>query len=290
MSCGSAGRSSGRCWRCCCCAPTSSCRRRGSWTSCGASGRRRPRSRRCRFTSRSCASCSARACSRRGRPGYLLRVEPGALDLQRFESLLDRGRELLAEGAAAEAGELLREALGLWRGSPLAEFEYEAFARNEIGRLEELRLAALELRLEADLALGRHAEVVGELEGLVRDHPLRESFARLLILALYRAAGRPTRSPPTRTRARGCVDELGLDPGQALQQLEKQILLQDPALDLPAADRPPTAGAEPLARPRPAAPAPVCANCGTLNAHGAEFCNACGAPLVATPRSRRARR
>ena len=111
--------------------------------------------------------------------GYLLRVEPGALDLQRFESLLDRGRERLGEGDATAAGELLREALGLWRGSPLAEFEYEAFARNEIGRLEELRLAALELRLEADLALGRHTEVVGELEGLVRDHPLRESFARL---------------------------------------------------------------------------------------------------------------
>ena len=119
--------------------------------------------------------------------GYLLRVEPGALDLQRFESLLERGRERLGEGDATAAGELLREALGLWRGSPLAEFEYEAFARNEIGRLEELRLAALELRLEADLALGRHTEVVGELEGLVRDHPLRESLARLLILALYRA-------------------------------------------------------------------------------------------------------
>src|SRR4029453_10827505 len=79
--------------------------------------------------------------------GYLLCVEPGALDLERFETLLGRGRERLAQGDAREAGELLREALGLWRGSPLAEFEYEAFARNEIGRLEGLRLAALELRL-----------------------------------------------------------------------------------------------------------------------------------------------
>ena len=109
--------------------------------------------------------------------GYLLRVEPGALDSQRFESLLDRGRRPIGEGDATGADELLRGALGLWRGPPLAEFEYEAFARNEIGRLEELRLVALELRLEADLALGRHAEAVGELEALVRDHPLRESLA-----------------------------------------------------------------------------------------------------------------
>ena len=183
----------------------------------------------------SCASCSTRARSRRGRPGYLLRVEPGALDLERFQSLLDQGRERLAQGDAREAGELLREALGLWRGSPLAEFEYEAFARNEIGRLEELRLAALELRLEADLALGRHSEVVGELEGLVRDHPLRESFSRLLILALYRA-GRQADALAAYQDARArLVDELGLDPSQALQQLEKQILLHDSALDLPAA-------------------------------------------------------
>jgi class 3 adenylate cyclase len=165
--------------------------------------------------------------------GYLLRVEPGALDLERFESLLAQGRERLAEGDAREAGGLLREALGLWRGSPLAEFAYETFARNEIGRLEVLRLAALELRLESDLSLGRHTELVGELEGLVRDHPLRESFSRLLILALYRA-GRQADAlavmHDTRTRLR---EELGLDPGQTLQQLEKQILQQDPSLDLP---------------------------------------------------------
>ena len=198
--------------------------------------------------------------SRRDPPGTCCRVEPGALDLQRFESLLDRGRARLAEGEAAEAGGLLREALALWRGSPLAEFAYEAFARNEIGRLEELRVAALELRLEADLALGRHSEVVGELEGLVRDHPLRESFSRLLMLALYRA-GRQADALTAYQDARArLVDELGLDPGQALQQLEKQILLQDPALDsLPAAVVPPTvpvvAPAEPIERTRPEAPA-----------------------------------
>jgi DNA-binding SARP family transcriptional activator len=122
---------------------------------------------------------------------------------------------------AKEAAGLLREALGLWRGSPLAEFAYEPFARNEIGRLEELRLAALELRLEAELALGRSSELVGELEALVRDHPLRESFARLLILALYRAgrqADALTAYQQTRARLR---DELGLDPSQPLRQLEK---------------------------------------------------------------------
>ena len=104
-----------------------------------------------------------------------------------------------------------------------------------------------------------------------------------LILALYRA-GRQADALAVMQDTRATLrDELGLDPGQALQQLEKQILLQDPALDLPAAAivQPTTPTLEPLARPRPAAPAPVCASCGTLNAHGAEFCNACGAPLVA---------
>ena len=117
----------------------------------------------------------------------------------------------------------------------------------------------------------------------MRDHPLRESFARLSILALYRA-GRQADALAVMQRTRTTLrDELGLDPGQALQQLEKQILLQDTALDLPPAAivQPTTPALEPLARPRRAAPAPVCANCGTLNAHGAEFCNACGAPLVA---------
>src|SRR5712691_7089645 len=96
-------------------------------------------------------------------PGYLIRVEPGELDLERFESLVEEGR---ADG--------LREALALWRGAPLADFAYEAFAQASIGRLEELRLAALEKRIEADLALGRHTDLVGELETLVAEHPLRE--------------------------------------------------------------------------------------------------------------------
>ena len=193
-----------------------------------------------------------------GHMGYRLRVDPGALDLECFELLLERGRRQLLEGDANEAAELLRESLALWRGPPLAEFAYEAFAQNEIGRLEELQLAALELRVEADLALGRHTEVVAELESLVRDHPLRESLSRLLILALYRA-GRQADALIAYQYTRGrLVDELGLDPGPALQLLEKQILRQDPALDLVTAAQPSAAAiATPSAtergRPTPAA-------------------------------------
>jgi predicted ATPase/DNA-binding SARP family transcriptional activator len=166
--------------------------------------------------------------------GYLLRVEPGALDLQRFESLLEQGRARLAQGDATDAARLLREALGLWRGSPLAEFAYEEFARNEISRLEELRLGALELRLEADLALGRHGEVVGELEGLIREHPMRENLRRLLMLALYRAGRQADALTAYRDARTALVDELGLDPSESLQELEAQILRHDRALDPPA--------------------------------------------------------
>ena len=140
---------------------------------------------------------------------------------------------------------MLREALALWRGPPLADFRYEAFARNEIGRLEELRLVALEQRLEADLAVGRHAEAVPELEALVREHPLRESLRGLLMLALYRS-GRQADALAVMQDARATLrDELGLDPGQALQQLEKAILLQDPSLDAGRRSRRPSRRAAP---------------------------------------------
>jgi DNA-binding SARP family transcriptional activator len=128
-----------------------------------------------------------------GAGGYLHRLKPHTLDLSRFAELAEQGRRLLAEGAAGEAEVVLGQALALWRGPALADFRYEEFARNEIGRLDELRLAALERRLEAQLALGRHAEAVGELDGLVREHPLRESLPELLILALYGRAGRRMR-------------------------------------------------------------------------------------------------
>jgi predicted ATPase/DNA-binding SARP family transcriptional activator len=173
--------------------------------------------------------------------GYLVRVEPGALDLERFERLLERGRLLLSSGATGEAGAVLREALGLWRGPALAEFAEEVFARDEIRRLDELRLVALGLRLEADLALGRDAELVGELETLVREHPLHEKLRELLILALYRSGRQADALAAYHDARTTLVDELGLDPGVSLRQLEKAILLQDPSLDLstrPAADLP----------------------------------------------------
>jgi DNA-binding SARP family transcriptional activator len=161
-------------------------------------------------------------------PGYLLRVEPGELDLDRFERLLSR-----AEGAEpAEAAAALREALGLWRGAPLSDFAYEPFAQAAIGRLEDLRLLALEKRVDADLALGRHGEIVGELETLVREQPLRERPRGQLILALYRSGRQADALEAYQQARRTLVDELGIDPSPALQELERAILRQDPSLDL----------------------------------------------------------
>ena len=187
-------------------------------------------------------------------PGYVVRVEDGALDLQRFERLLDEGRQLLAAGAPVEAGEVLRRSLALWRGTPLADFRYEAFAHEEILRLEALRLVALEHRLEADLAVGRHGEAIPELETLIRDYPLRERLRELLMLALYRS-GRQADALAVMQEARATLrDELGLDPSQALQRLEKAILLQDPSLDAAPAAVPPEAAAHPV-RARSSEPA-----------------------------------
>ncbi len=160
-------------------------------------------------------------------PGYLLTVGASALDLREFERLVEEARGAEAERAAAA----LREALELWRGPPLAEFEDEPFARVERRRLDDLRLAALEDRLEADLALGRHAELVGELEALVVQHPHRERLRAALMLSLYRS-GRQAEALDAYRGARGALDELGLEPGVALRRLEKRILTQDAALDL----------------------------------------------------------
>jgi class 3 adenylate cyclase len=182
-------------------------------------------------------------------PGYVLRIPRGALDLYRFEDLLDEGRRLVGEGAAADARRALDEALGLWRGSALVEFQYEPFAQNAISRLDELRLAALELRLEARLELGLHAEAVPELEALVRDNPLRESLRRLLMLALYRG-GRQAEALGAYQDARAAlVEELGLEPSHALQELEKAILMQAESLELPR-----VATGAPRPAPAPAAP------------------------------------
>jgi DNA-binding SARP family transcriptional activator/streptogramin lyase len=166
--------------------------------------------------------------------GYLLALEPEQVDLGRFERLLREGRELLARGEARRAGEALYAALALWRGPPLGDLASEPFAQGEIARLEELRLEALEERIEADLALGRHGELVPELDALVRANPLRERFRAQLMLALYRS-GRQADALETYRRARvTLVEEVGLEPGRGLQELERAILSQDPTLDLPA--------------------------------------------------------
>ena len=165
--------------------------------------------------------------------GYALELEPGTLDAERFENLLDRGRSQLAAGCPGEAATILREALALWRGPPLADVAYEHFAQSEIARLHELRLTALEERVEADLELGRHAELVGELELLVHEHPLRERLRGQLMLALYRSDRQAEALDAYREGRRLLADELGLDPGRPLRDLEQSILRQDPALDSP---------------------------------------------------------
>jgi predicted ATPase/DNA-binding SARP family transcriptional activator len=168
-------------------------------------------------------------------PGYRLAVQNESVDLFEFVRLSQEGRTALARGDAAGAAEGLRAALALWRGPPLADLAWEPFAHAEIARLEELRLAALEDRIEADLALGRHGQLVGELERLVAEQPLRERLRGQLILALYRA-GRQADALAVYQRARKTlVDELGLEPSESLRKLERAILAHDPSLNAPHA-------------------------------------------------------
>jgi DNA-binding SARP family transcriptional activator/ABC-type branched-subunit amino acid transport system substrate-binding protein/DNA-binding beta-propeller fold protein YncE len=172
-------------------------------------------------------------------PGYELRVEPGELDADRFESLVAEARRALAEGDPAAAARGLRDGFALWRGPPLADFAYDDFAQRERGRLEELRLAALEDRAEADLSLGRHVELAPELEALVREHPLRERLRAQLMLCLYRCGRHAHALEAYREGRRVLAEELGLEPGTTLQELERQILRHDPALRAAARAAPP---------------------------------------------------
>ena len=151
-------------------------------------------------------------------PGYLIRVGAEELDL-------DRVRELAAAGDLADA-------LALFRGRPLAEFETQGFASTEAARLDELRLTLLENRIEADLARGRHASLVGELEALVREHPLRERLRAQLMLALYRSGRQAESLEAFQDARRALVDELGIEPSRELRELHQAILRQDPDLDL----------------------------------------------------------
>jgi WD40 repeat protein/DNA-binding SARP family transcriptional activator len=171
-------------------------------------------------------------------PGYLLRVAPGDLDAARFEELTTGGRRLLGAGAAQEAAGMLREALALWRGEAFEEFPQVDGCAAEAARLAELRLGAVEERVEADLALGRHRELIAELQDLVGGHPLRERLWGQLLLALYRC-GRQADALLAYQRARATlVEELGVEPGVELRGLQAAILAQDPGLRVAPAGSP----------------------------------------------------
>ena len=170
-------------------------------------------------------------------PGYMLRVGAGELDLHDFERLVEEGRKAMSAGASGDAAELFRDALALWRGPALADFVFEPFAEAEVNRLEELRLAALEDRIDADLAQGR-TDLVGELEALIARHPLRERLRGQLMLALYRSGRQSEALAAYRETRTTLVEEVGVEPGPALQRLEKAILAQAPALDTPSRPKP----------------------------------------------------
>lgn len=167
--------------------------------------------------------------------GYLLRVRPGELDAAQFNALVDDGRRAATAGDPSRAATLLGDALGLWRGPALADFEFQPFAATEIARLHEQRIAALEARVTADLAIGRHGELVAEVRRLVADHPAHEGLASLLMLALYRS-GRQSEALDVYWELRSRLSaDLGLEPGPTLRALQRAILDQDVALDHVAA-------------------------------------------------------
>ena len=162
--------------------------------------------------------------------GYVLSVERGQLDLERFERLTSEARQAEPRERAAK----LRDALACWRGPPLVEFPTEPFAQHEINRLEEERLSALEDRVDADLELGRHGDLVAELESLVDRSPLRERLWAQLMLALYRAGRQADALAAYRRAHHRFVSDLGLEPGVVLRELQRAILVQDAALEDPA--------------------------------------------------------
>lgn len=178
--------------------------------------------------------------------GYRAVVAEEELDLDRFERALERGRAALEANRPDDAAEDLREALSTWHGSALADLPEEARRAAEAERLEELRLTALELRFEAELACGRHDAVVAELEAITADEPYRERFLQQRLLALYRSGRQAEALEVYRDARRSLADELGLEPSPALQELERAILRQDPSLAAPAA---PTRTTQPLPVP-----------------------------------------
>jgi DNA-binding SARP family transcriptional activator len=158
--------------------------------------------------------------------GYVLRTDPGALDLERFEQLVRVSESLPARERAGS----LREALALWRGTPLEDLAFEPALATDVARLEELRLTVLENRIDADLEAGNHAGLVGELEALIAEHPLRERLRGQLILTLYRNGRQAEALEVYRETRRVLADQLGLEPSSELRELERAILQHDPAL------------------------------------------------------------
>ncbi|MEV6157039.1 BTAD domain-containing putative transcriptional regulator [Nonomuraea sp. NPDC052129] len=187
--------------------------------------------------------------------GYALRTDPSAVDAERFAELAMAGRRVLDGGRPGPAVEVLTEALELWRGPAYADFDGAGFAFTEAARLEDLRAAAYEDRLAATIDLGRHAAAVGELEALVAEQPLRERGWELLVLALYRSGRQVDAIAALRTARRRLADELGIDPGPALCDLESAVLAQDPRLDPPPARS--AGGATPVVSDNRPATAPV---------------------------------
>jgi predicted ATPase/DNA-binding SARP family transcriptional activator len=170
--------------------------------------------------------------------GYVLSLGREQLDADRFDRLASEGRDALVGGDPLTANARLCEALGLWRGEPLTDFCYEPFAQAAIARLEEAHLTAVEDRIDADLALGRHSHLVGELEALVRAQPRRERLRAQLMLALYRSRRHSDALETYRLARHALVEELGIEPGRQLRELHQGILEQHPGLDLATA--PPT--------------------------------------------------
>jgi predicted ATPase/DNA-binding SARP family transcriptional activator len=167
--------------------------------------------------------------------GYQLRLDPDRLDAHHFERLVAEGRRELATGDPNRAASAFEAALSLWRGAPLAGLGQEAFVPREAARLEDLRVAALEDLGEAKLALGRHSELVGQLEALIGEHPYRERLRAQLMLALYRCERQADALQAYQKARRTLVEELGIEPGERLRELERAVLAQDPALAAPAA-------------------------------------------------------
>jgi DNA-binding SARP family transcriptional activator/class 3 adenylate cyclase len=245
------------------------------------------------------------------KPGYMLRVLPGELDSTRFEDLAEGGRRALERGDAKTAAAMLREGLALWHGEPLSDLAFDSFARRDIERLQESRLAVLEDRIEADLALGRGSELIGELESLVTGQPLRERLRGQLMFALYRAGRQAEALAAYQEARKALTEDLGIDPGPELQNLERAILRQDPELEsrqrgvtTDSAASGPTATRELSGLPGAATEADggdadhrqdavvssagiaenalsgsVCSACGQENPHKARFCLTCASPL-----------